>query len=463
MLTPPPPDARIPTPTKEREMNLSRRSFLAANGAAIGASLLPGRLLAAVEARTPAVPRLDDWTSVRRQFRLSPQYLHFAGFFIASHPEPVRAAIDGFRLAIDENPFLVVDQGMFESESQNLQSKVCNDVAAYLGGRPDEIALTPNTTTGLALVYHGLPLKPGHEVLVTTHDHYSHHESIRLSTERNGASVRKIALFDEAANASVDGIVGRIREAIRPATRVLGITWVHSSTGIRLPVRQISEALQDVNRKRDQADRVLLVVDGVHGIGAVDEAIAQMGCDFFCAGTHKWMFGPRGTGIIWARPENWARLKPLIPSFSGQELYPAWMEDRLPRGPNTADRVSPGGFWAYEHQWAMGAAFRMHQQIGRARVAERIRSLNDRCKQGLAAIKKVKLHTPRGGALSAGICCFEVEGQKPEEVVEKLLARKIIASTSPYGVSYVRLSAGLMNTPEEVDQAVGAVRTYAGA
>jgi selenocysteine lyase/cysteine desulfurase len=45
----------------------------------------------------------------------------------------------------------------------------------------------------------------------------------------------------------------------------------------------------------------LLVVDGVHGIGAVDETIAEMGCDFFCAGTHKWMFAPRGTGILWAR------------------------------------------------------------------------------------------------------------------------------------------------------------------
>ncbi len=207
---------------------------------------------------------------------------------------------------------------------------------------------------------------------------------------------------------------------------------------------------------------MLLIVDGVHGIGAVDETIAQMGCDFFCAGTHKWMFGPRGTGIIWARSENWARIKPLIPSFSNMGVYDAWKEDRLPRGPNTADHVSPGGFWAYEHQWALGAAFRMHQQIGRARVAERIRSLNDRCKQGLTAIKKVKLHTPRGAALSAGICCFEVEGQQPEEVVKKLLARKIIASSSPYGVSYVRLAAGLMNTPEEVDQAVGAVRSYAG-
>ncbi len=444
-------------------MQLSRRTFLAANGAAIGASLIPSGLLAAVEAKTPAMPRLDDWDSVRRQFALSPQYLHFAGFFIASHPEPVRAAIDGFRRAIDENPFHVVDQAMFESESENLQRKVCEDLASYLGGRPNEIALTGNTTTGLALVYHGLPLKPGQEVLVTAHDHFSHHESVRLASERNGASVRKIALYDEAASASVDGIVGRIRKAIRPETRVLGITWVHSSTGVRLPVRQISEALKDSNRGRDEADRVLLVVDGVHGIGAVDETIAEMGCDFFCAGTHKWMFAPRGTGIIWARPENWARIKPVIPSFSSGEVYSAWMENRLPRGPNTADRVFPGGFQAYEHQWAMGAAFRMHQRIGRARVAERIRSLNDRCKQGLAEIKQVKLHTPRDGALSAGICCFEIEGQKPGDVVKKLLASKIIASTSPYAVTYARLAAGVMNTPGEVDKAVAAVRALAVA
>jgi selenocysteine lyase/cysteine desulfurase len=297
-------------------------------------------------------------------------------------------------------------------------------------------------------------------VLTTTHDHVVHHESIRLSTERNGASVRKIALFDEAAAASVDGIVGRIREAIRPSTRVVGITWVHSSTGLRLPVRQISQALKEINRARDEKSRLLLVVDGVHGLGVVDENIAEMGCDFFCAGTHKWIFAPRGTGIIWARPENWALLKPVIPSFS-VELFQAWTENRAPRGPNTADRVSPGGFHAFEHQWAMGAAFRMHQQIGRARVAERIHSLNHRLKEGLVAIKKVKLHTPREPALSAGICCFQVEGHGPHDVVQRLLARKIIASTSPYAVSYARLAAGLFNTPEEIDKAVAAVRALA--
>ena len=241
-------------------MSPSRRAFLALNGAALGASLLPGRLLAAVESRSAPMPRLDDWAKVRAQFRLAPDYVHLAGFYISSHPAPVRAAIDAFRQAIDDNPFLVVERGMFESQAQNLQRKVREDVAAYLGGSQEEIALTPNTTTGLALVYHGLPLKPGDEVLVTRHDHYSHHEAIRFATERNGASVRRFALFDDASAATVGGIVSRVREAVRPATRVLGITWVHSSTGMRLPVRQIADALRELNRDRPPDERVLLGV-----------------------------------------------------------------------------------------------------------------------------------------------------------------------------------------------------------
>jgi selenocysteine lyase/cysteine desulfurase len=444
-------------------MSPSRRAFLAFNGAAIGATLLPKGLLAAVEARTPAVPRLDDWGKVRAQFRLAPDYVHLAGFYIASHPGPVRAAIDAFRQAIDENPFLAVERGMFETEAENLQRRVREDVAAYLGGRQEEIALTPNTTTGLALIYHGLQLEPGDEVLVTAHDHFSHHEAVRCAAQRNGASVRKFALFDEASTATVGGIVERVRAAIRPATRVLGITWVHSSTGMRLPVRQIAGVLEEVNRSRGERERVLLVVDGVHGLGAVDESVAAMGCDFFSSGAHKWIFGPRGTGIVWARAANWARLRPLIPSFSDLEPYRAWMDDRAPSTPTNANRVTPGGFLAYEHQWAMGAAFRMHQQMGRARVAARIRELNARCKAGLREIRGVKLHTPIDPELSAGICCFEVQGMSPEAVVKELLARRIVASTSPYKVTYARLSASLFNTPKEVDTAVSAVRALAAA
>jgi isopenicillin-N epimerase len=412
---------------------------------------------------TPPLPRLDDWESVRRQFSLTADYLHFASFFIASHPRPVQDAIEGYRRAIDANPFLVVEHGLFGQEHENLILHAQRDIADYLGGKPGDVALTGNTTTSLALVYLGLHLKPGDEVLTTIHDHYAHHESIRLATTRAGASMRKISLFADPLEATTDEIVSRLRRAIRPETRVLGITWVHSSSGIRLPIRAISTLLAEINASRGDADRVLLVVDGVHGIGAVDETIADMGCDFFCAGTHKWMLAPRGTGIIWAPAASWARLQPVIPSFSSDEAYGAWLEERDPRGPTDAGMMAPGGFHAYEHQWAMSAAFRMHSRIGRGRIADRIADLNDQVKDGLALIPGIRQHTPRDRRLSAGITAFEVDGKTPHEAVGLLLTRGVIASTSPYAVTYVRLAPSLVNTPEQVDRALAAVRDVARA
>jgi selenocysteine lyase/cysteine desulfurase len=111
----------------------------------------------------------------------------------------------------------------------------------------------------------------------------------------------------------------------------------------------------------------------------------------------------------------------------------------------------------------MGAAFKFHETIGRPRIAARIRALNDQLKTGLAGIKTVRLHTPRDPELSAGICCFEVDGVKSDDVVTRLLERKIIASTSPYKEAYVRLAPSLLNDPGEVDTALREVRAIAGA
>ena len=424
-------------------MALSRRHLLAAPAALAATALLPGPLLAAVAAQTSTPPDLSDWEAVRAQFALDPAYLHFASFFIASHPTPVREALEGYRRAMDANPFLVVERAMFEDDAHNLPLQVCSEAADYLGGKAAEVCLTRSTTEGLALVYHGLPLKAGDEVLTTIHDHYSHHESIRLATTRANVSMRKITLFASSATASVDEIVGNLR------------AWVHSSTGIRLPIREIAAMLGGL------PDPPLLVVDGVHGLGAADDTVATMGADYFCAGTHKWMFAPRGTGLVWANAANWGRLRPLVPNFTEIESYNAWTEDRPPAGPANAARMMPGGFHAFEHQWAMGAAFRMHKQMQRPRVAARITAMNDQLKQGLAGLPKVKMHTPRAAALSAGLVAFEIDGVGPNDIVKQLLARRIVASTSPYAVSYARLAPSLVNTPAEVDEALRAVRALA--
>ena len=435
---------------------LSRRQFLAVPVALGATAFLPRGFADALAEGTPPLPDLSDWNRVRAQFALDPDWMHFASFFIASHPAPVRDAIEAWRRAMDRDPFRTVEHGMFEDDADNLPLQARTTIARYLGGRADDVALTRSTTESLALVYHGLPLKPGDEVLATTHDHYSHHESIRLATRRAGATARRVALYDDAADASTDALIGRLLDALAPGTRVVGLTWVHSSTGMRLPIREMAGALKD--RRPD----ILLVVDGVHGLGAVDETVATMGADYICAGCHKWMFAPRGTALVWANADNWARLTPLVPNFSELESYNAWMEGREPTTPMNAARMMPGGFHAFEHQWAMGAAFAMHERMGRARVAARIRALNDQLKASLAANRKVRVHTPRSGELSAGLVAFEVDGLKPEDVVARLLERRIIASTSPYAVSYARLAPSLVNTPEEVDRAAQAVHAIAG-
>lgn len=443
-------------------MPLNRRRFLAS----AGMSLVAGGL-ASARAEPPPKPQspgdLQDWSAVRDEFNLARDYIHLSSFYIASHPRPVREAIDQYRRALDENPFRVVEQGMFDPEAEHIPTKVKAEVAAYLGGRPEEIALTGSTTMGLALVYNGLRMKPGQEVLTTVHDHYSHHEAIRLATEKNGATYRKIALFENLDSISEDAIVERIRLAVKPNTRAVGITWVHSSTGLKLPVRRIAQGIREANAGRSESDRLLLIVDGVHGLGVEDETVAEMGCDYFAAGTHKWMFGPRGTGILWARDATWGFMRPTVPSFEALDVYTAWTHAQAPSPPSHASWVSPGGFHAFEHQWALPAAFRFHQRIGRKRIADRIHELNDQCKEGLAGMPQVTLYTPRGSRLSAGIVCFDVRGMSQEQVVRRLLERRIIASTTPYGVSYARVAPGILNTSAEVDTFLREVRALAAS
>ncbi|MEU5116008.1 aminotransferase class V-fold PLP-dependent enzyme [Streptomyces longwoodensis] len=400
-----------------------------------------------------------DWNSVRAQFLLSPDLVHLSNFYLASNPTPVRDAITNYRRAFDENPHSFLDDNMFAREEDKLWRTVCAEAAEYVGGHADEIALTTSTTMGLALTYNGLRLKPGQEVLTTTHEFYPHHEAIRLATDKWGATMRSVSLYDSSFDFSPDEALDRLRAAVRPETRVFGVAWVHSNTGVRLPMARVADTIAELNRNRDEDDRILLVVDGVHGFGVADEDVAQMGCDFFSAGTHKWILGPRGTGIMWATPENWALIQPTIPSLMSAETSAAWRQDRRPTGPTQASWVSPGGFFSYEHQWAAAEAFRFVRQIGRKRIQDRIAELNGQIKEGLAAMDHVTLHTPLAPELSAGIVTFDVDGHSPQDVARILRENRVIANSTPYGVPHVRLSAGIVNFPEEIDVALNIIRS----
>jgi isopenicillin-N epimerase len=433
---------------------LTRRGFLVTSSLALAASTI---------SIDPKVS--GDWSAVRGEFELDPELVHLSLFYMTPHPRPVRTAVESYRRRLDANPFLTVEHSLFDFEhlEQTMPIVVAGALASYIGAASgEEIALTQNTSTGLSLVYHGLPLKAGDEILTTTHDHYVHHESIRYAAERAGATWRKIALYDDRATISSGDIVERIRKSIGAKTRVVGVTWVHSSSGVKLPLRGIAEAIAELNASRDANSRILLVVDGVHGLGVEDPAVATSGADVFVAGTHKWLFAPRGTGFVWARPQVWATMRPLIPTFHSGELWDSWAnEKKTVEGTPVGRWFTPGGFQAFEHWWAVPAAIEMHRRIGIPRITDRIHSLNEQLKTELAKMPHVTLHTPLARDLSSGIVCFDVKGKTPFEVVEILQRRdRILASTTPYRTPCARIAFGIYNTEGEVERAVGAIRQF---
>lgn len=430
---------------------MRRRDFLAAAGLSVGfgpAFASTGR--GTEFARNADVFDPTDWRSVRAQFSLSREVIHMATFLLASHPHIVAETINRYRHELDDNPADVVHRNFLTIDPEVRQA-----VARYTGGHPDHIALTDSTTMGLGLVYNSVRLDPRDEIIVGAHGHYSTLVACAYRQQRDGVRVREVRLYESAASATIDEIVSKILAEITRQTRVLALTWVHSSTGVKMPMRAIADALVPINQKRRPEERILLCVDGVHGFGNQRERVVDLGCDVFVAGTHKWMFGPRGTGIIWARPEAWERLQPVIPSFGPN--YGVWLgllsQEQVPVG----DRMTPGGFHSFEHRWALPKAFEFHETIGIGRIHDRIVELNQRCKAGLAELDHITLHTPMDPTLSAGINCFEVAGIDPDTCVDRLREWKIVASSSPYRASYVRLAPGILNSEAEVDQCVRAV------
>ena len=276
-------------------------------------------------------------------------------------------------------------------------------------------------------------------MLSTTHDFFSTEDSLRLLSKRTGATVRRVTLYDNPWQATVDEMTSRLAGRPRPATKVVAVTWVHSSTGVRLPVQEIASALRALEQATGQ--RVLLCVDGVHGFAAVDVDLPDLGCDFLSAGTHKWLFGPRGTGILWGR--DWGPLTELIPSFSG---------------PDEGARLSPGGYHAFEHRWALDQGFAFHQRWAARRPSSapssRPRSSRRAWPDGAGR--------PRGDAGGPGGLGRDrvprrrgpAAGQRRVRAASSRASWRARRRTQK---SYLRLGPSIVTTPEQVDAAVEAV------
>jgi isopenicillin-N epimerase len=389
----------------------------------------------------------ESWLEVRREFHLDPDLLHFGAFWLSSYPAAVRRLIDHHRHEIDRNPvFYIMDN------EERLEKEARTSIADFIGAVEDRIVLTGSTTEGLALAVGMLRLGPDDEVLTTTHEHYSAYSAVRLLEGRLHHSPRVISLYDDPGAADKAAMVAAIMSAVTEATRLVVVTWVHSGTGVRIPLIDIAQAIAMLNEQRPENDRILLCVDATHAFGVLRIDLRDLECDIFISSCHKWLNGPHGTGFVYFSKYAVARAQELTPSFAPGPL--GRFTGRHPRSEGAWERLTPGGFHAYEHRWSIVAAVEFARSLGIGKIERRICGLASRLKQGMVTIPGVRLVTPVGEDLSAGIVCFELDGLEPEETVAELRSRRVVASVSPYRIRYARLTPGIYNLETDVDRLI---------
>lgn len=416
----------------------NRRDFLKQAGILAAALPLGASLPNLASASTAAAPTpRNKWVQLQQLFDQDPAWLHFSNFLITTHPRPVREVIEMHRAALDKNPGLAMDWDHGVTEKREEAVRVL--AGQYVQADARQIALTGSTTEGLAMIYGGVQVRADQEILTTEHEHYATHTILELRTQRDGTKVRKIRLFKDPYQISKEELLANIDRSIRPQTRVLGMCWVHSGSGVKLPLADIGALVDKHNRGRSEADRIVYVVDGVHGFGVEDLSFPAMNCDFFIAGTHKWMFGPRGTGIVVSRTPEVKYITPIIPTFSEAEHFSTTM--------------TPGGYHAFEHRWALTEAFKLHLQLGKADVQARIHELNTYLKTRLLQRPQIELVTPLSPEFSAGFTFFRVRGKNSDTIAAHLMTNKVVADAVERDVGpVIRTAPGLLNDEAQIDR-----------
>jgi selenocysteine lyase/cysteine desulfurase len=421
-------------------MNPSRRRFLCQTAAlpatwtAFAAAL---QSVAPIQAAEGTDSEETLWQLVRRQFPLEEGLIYLNAANVCPASRPVLDRYAALLRDFQANPSFQ-NRDKYRALRESVRAKV----AALLGVAADEVALTRNTSEGSNLIVQGIDLKPGDEVLVTDHNHPSNNESWKLRARREGFVVKSVPVPVPAR--SPDDLVAGIEGAVSPRTRVIAVTHLTSTTGIRYPISPLAE----LARRRD----IFLHVDGAQTFGACDLNLRELGCDSYTASAHKWPMGPLEAGILYVRAERLGQLWPAIVSAGwSSELKGARKFEAV--GQQDDPRIA-----------ALEAAVDLLNLVGMPRVESRVQALAGRAKQALTAMAHVELKTNLEPELSGGVVKFRLRNIPTAQAYELLWKRHrmAIAMTAGGDSEGLRFSPHIYNTFDDIDGAVAAVRTLGG-
>ncbi|HEY0138135.1 MAG TPA: aminotransferase class V-fold PLP-dependent enzyme, partial [Nannocystis sp.] len=176
------------------------------------------------------------------------------------------------------------------------------EVAAFVGARPEDLVFVRNATAGVNAVLSALPFAAGDELLTTDHVYGACRNALEHLCRRTGA--RLVIAPVPFPISGRDEVLAAIVAAVTPRTRLALIDHITSPTGLVFPIAEIVAALQ--------ARGVDTLVDGAHGPGMVALDVAAIGAAYYTGNFHKWCCAPKGAAMLHVRRDRQADLHPSV-------------------------------------------------------------------------------------------------------------------------------------------------------
>jgi isopenicillin-N epimerase len=416
----------------------TRRDFLALAGKGLGLAALSSATVASlqktVEAATKSVAKLtpeeaaldeDYWAVIQNAFTVTRGIINLNNGGVSPSPRIVTEALVRYTWQQEDATAYTMWE-ILEPQSETIRT----GLAELFGCDREEIAITRNASESLEILLMGMDFKPGDEILTTTQDYPRMLTTLRQREKREGLKLKLIQIpippqkLSEIADAFEKGITDR--------TRLILIAHQVNITGQITPVKAVCDLAR--------AKGIETIVDGAHSFAQFDFKQKDLGCDYFGTSLHKWLYAPKGTGMLYVKRDKIEKLWPLMAAESKQAADIRKFEEI--------------GTHSAAIKLAIGEALLFHNGIGGKRKEARLRYLSRYWMNRLKDAPKIKFHTSFEPNQSCAIANVEVEEISSEAIGKHLFAKHRIFVTPIMHEEFqgLRITPNIYTTVSELNQ-----------
>ena len=417
---------------------VDRRKFLTSAGKGLGLMTLSSSAVAslfenikaagkAVDHLSPIEAALDEdyWGTIQQAFSVSRGIVNLNNGGVSPSPRMVTEAFVRYTWQQEDATAYTMWQ-ILEPQSETIRT----GLAEIFGCSPEEIAITRNASESLEILLMGLDLRSGDEILTTTQDYPRMLTTLKQRELREGLKLNLIKIPIAPKNA--DDIAAAFERAVTPRTKLILVSHQINLTGQINPVKKVCQMAR--------ASGIETIVDGAHSFAQFAFKRDDLECDYFGTSLHKWLYAPKGTGLLYVKKDKIPKVWALMAS-----------EDK-----NRGDirKFEEIGTHSAAMRLAIGEAILFHNAVGAKRKEERLRYLSRYWINNLKDIPNVGFNTSFDPLQSCAIANFKIEGVDPVALGGYLMAKHKIFTTPIVHEEFtgIRITPNVYTTLWELDR-----------